>query len=113
MFSASAALTGAAGIACLFGDWVAPEPGDVAVLGLASVCIIVGYVFGVLAMRQGEIGFVQPFRYTLLLWAILYGIVLFGEWPDAATILGSAIVVATGLFTFYRERRLAYGEGAP
>ena len=58
-------------------------------------------------MRSGEIGFVQPFRYSLLLWSILLGIVMFGEWPDAWMLTGSAIVVATGLFTFYREQRLA------
>jgi drug/metabolite transporter (DMT)-like permease len=57
-------------------------------------------------MRIGEIGFTQPFRYTLLIWAMLSGIVLFGEWPDVWMLLGSAIIVATGLFTFYRERAL-------
>ena len=46
-----------------------------------------------MAMRFGEIGFVQPFRYTLLVWAILFGIVMFGEWPDAWMLTGSAIVV--------------------
>lgn len=67
--------------------------------------LLVGYVCGVTAMRQGEIGFVQPFRYTLLVWAMFYGLVVFGEVPDAAMLAGSAIVVATGLFTLYRERR--------
>ena len=66
-----------------------------------------GYMAAFVAMRGGEIGFVQPFRYTLLLWAMLLGIVMFGEWPDAWMLTGSAIVVATGLFTFYREQRLA------
>ena len=50
---------------------------------VAAVCLIVGYIFGVMTMRIGEIGFVQPFRYTLLVWAMLFGIVMFGEWPDA------------------------------
>jgi S-adenosylmethionine uptake transporter len=35
------------------------------------------------------------------------GIVMFGEWPDGWMLVGSSVVVATGLFTFYRERRLA------
>ncbi len=68
-------------------------------------------------MRTGEIGFTQPFRYTLILWAILAGIVMFGEWPDAWMLIGTAIVIATGLFTFYRERRLGLrrqpGAAAP
>ena len=58
-------------------------------------------------MRTGEIGAVQPFRYTLLVWAMIFGIVMFGEWPDAWMLAGSAIVVGAGLFTLYRERRVA------
>ena len=70
---------------------------------------MVGYVFGVKSMRIGEIGFTQPFRYSLLLWAILVRHLMFDEWPDAWMLVGSAIVVATGLFTFYRERKLGQG----
>lgn len=70
----------------------------------ASFFIIGGYIFSVMAMRSGEIGFVAPFRYTSLIVALLLGLLVFGEWPDSLTLLGSAIVVATGLFTLYRER---------
>ena len=87
-------------------DWEPLGLRHLAVLAVAAVCLLVGYVAAFVAMRGGEIGFVQPFRYTLLLWAMLLGIVMFGEWPDAWMLTGSAIVVATGLFTFYRERRL-------
>jgi S-adenosylmethionine uptake transporter len=37
---------------------------------------------------------------------MLLGIVMFGEWPDGWMLVGSATVVATGLFTLYRERRV-------
>ena len=73
-------------------------------LGGASFFIIGGYVFSVSAMRSGEIGFVAPFRYTSLIAALLLGLFVFGDWPDQLTLLGSVIVVATGLFTLYRER---------
>lgn len=75
-------------------------------LGMASVVLIAGYLFGVMTMRVGEISFVSPFRYSILIWAILLGFFVFGEWPDTATIVGAVIVVATGVYTFYRERRL-------
>ena len=71
-----------------------------------AVFLLVGYFYSVSSMRTGEIGFVQPFRYTLLIWATLLGILMFGEWPDFWTMAGGAVVVATGLFTFYRERRV-------
>jgi drug/metabolite transporter (DMT)-like permease len=56
-----------------------------------------------MAMRTGEVAYVVPFRYTSLLWAIALGYLVFAEVPDAMTLIGSAIVVATGLFTLYRE----------
>jgi drug/metabolite transporter (DMT)-like permease len=102
----SLALTAAAGIAACFGEWHPVAPLHLAALAAAAGCLLFGVLFGVLTMRLGEIGFVQPFRYTLLVWATLLGIVMFDEWPDFWTLLGGAIVVATGLFTFYRERRL-------
>lgn len=73
----------------------------------ASVFILVGYQFLVLSMREGDIAFVAPFRYTALLWSILLGTVFFAEIPDAATVLGSTVVVVTGLYTLYREHRVA------
>ncbi|WP_348773512.1 DMT family transporter [Litoreibacter halocynthiae] len=73
----------------------------------ASFFVIGGYIFSVSAMRSGEIGFVAPFRYTSLVVALILGLFLFGEWPDRLTMLGSGIVVATGLFTLYRERLTA------
>ena len=73
----------------------------------ASVFILVGYQFLVLSMREGDIAFVAPFRYTALLWSILLGAVFFAEIPDVATILGSTVVVVTGLYTLYREHRVA------
>ena len=73
----------------------------------ASAFILIAYQGIALAMRQGEIGFVAPFRYTAILWSILLGILLFSEFPDQLTLVGSAIVVATGIYSLYRERRVA------
>jgi drug/metabolite transporter (DMT)-like permease len=49
----------------------------------------------------------QPYGYTLVLWAIAVGLVALGEFPDAWTILGAAIIVGAGLFALLRERALA------
>jgi drug/metabolite transporter (DMT)-like permease len=106
VFVAAAAITVTAGLLSIVGGWSALAPAHVGALSLSAVCLLVGYLFGVKTMRIGEIGFTQPFRYTLLIWAMLSGIVLFGEWPDVWMLIGSAIIVATGLFTFYRERAL-------
>jgi drug/metabolite transporter (DMT)-like permease len=102
----SGALTLAAGLALTGSGWVPVSGVHLVQLVGAACCLIVGYVFGVVAMRTGEIGFVQPFRYTLLIWAMLFGLVVFGERPDIWMLVGSSIVVGSGLFSLYRERRL-------
>lgn len=99
--------TVAAGALLIGGTWQPVSAGAIGRLTAGAAFLSVGYLFGVRTMRLGEIGFVQPFRYTLLVWAMVLGVALFGEWPDAAMLAGSAIVVGTGLFTLYRERRLA------
>ena len=59
-----------------------------------------------MTMRVGEISFISPFRYTILIWAIILGFVVFGDIPDGWTLFGSAIVVLMGIYTFYRERKI-------
>ena len=68
--------------------------------------LIFGYIASVSAMRFGEIGFVAPFRYASLLVALVLGVLIFGEWPNGLAMIGGTIVVATGLFTLYRETQL-------
>ena len=72
----------------------------------AGLFLIVGYVASVTSMRHGDIGLVSPFRYTSLLWAIVLGWLAFGDLPDGWTLVGSAIVIAAGIFTLLRERSL-------
>ena len=73
-------------------------------LNLAAIAIVFGYLFSVLAMRTGETSFIAPFRYTAMIWAIGLGIILFNDWPDNLTLLGTTIVIATGIYSFHREK---------
>ncbi len=95
------------GVACLTEDWAPVTTVAAAQLGGAMVAIVFGYVFSVAAMRGGDLGFVAPFRYAGLIAALILGWLVFAEWPDAVTLTGAAIVVATGLFTLLRERHTA------
>lgn len=101
---AACGVTAMAAVGATFTDWVPLVASDGATLLAAAAFVIGGYVFSVATMRVGDIGAVAPFRYTSLLFALVLGWAVFGEWPDALTIAGSATVVATGLFTLYRER---------
>ena len=108
----SLAVTLAFGLGTLSADWLPVSGRAALLLAAASVLIIGGYVFSVSAMRVGEIAVIAPFRYTSLLWALVLGLTVFGEWPGVLTLVGSAIVVATGVYTFYRERKIAWKDVA-
>jgi drug/metabolite transporter (DMT)-like permease len=103
-------VTGAA-LIVPFGGWSTMSIGGTALLAAAAVILLLSYQCIILALRLGDISFAAPFRYTALLCAIAYGYFLFGEVPDAYFLIGAAIVVASGLYTLYRER--VVGRGRP
>jgi drug/metabolite transporter (DMT)-like permease len=61
----------------------------------------------VIAMRHGDISVVAPFRYSVIIWAMIVGYLIFGDVPDAPMLAGTAIIIATGVYTFHREHRTA------
>jgi drug/metabolite transporter (DMT)-like permease len=64
------------------------------------------------ATRLGEIAVVTPFRYSRLLFSMVVGILVFNEIPDAYTLIGACIIIATGLYTIMRERKRRRDEAA-
>ncbi len=92
--------------------WTALTAGQSARIFGAAGFVIVGYLCAVTAMRWGDMGVVAPFRYTSLLWAVILGFVVFGDLPDGYTLVGAAIVVASGIYTLLRERKLRRAAAA-
>ncbi|PHQ72117.1 MAG: EamA family transporter [Sneathiella sp.] len=88
-------------------DWKPVTTEGLTLLATASVFVIIAYLCSIKTMRVGDISFSSPFRYTLLIWAILLGFFVFGDIPDSWTIVGSLIIVGTGVYTFYREQAVA------
>ena len=72
----------------------------------ASMFSLIGQLCVIIAMRTGEVSAVAPFRYTIIVFAILSGIVVFDHFPDGPTLVGIVIVAAAGLYTFFREQQL-------
>lgn len=66
-----------------------------------------GYLAITTAARTGEVSIVAPFRYVRLVFAMIVGVVVFAEIPDQYTLIGAAIIVASGLYAFMRQRRRA------
>lgn len=86
------------------GGWSPVGAVDLILLAVAAALLLIGYQFIILSMRTGDVSFVAPFRYTSLLFSILLGFFIFGDIPDLAMIVGSSIIVASGLYMLYRER---------
>lgn len=86
------------------GGWSPMSTGTTLIIVLGAGLLLVGYQFIIQAMRAGDISFVAPFRYTALLWSMILGFVVFGDVPGLAMTVGASIVVASGLYTLYRER---------
>lgn len=95
----------------LSGIWVGVSPRIALLILLGGSFLVAGYLSAVAAMRVGDIDLVAPLRYTSLVFALILGWVVFGDWPETLTLIGAAIVVATGIYTFYREQKLARRAG--
>ncbi|MBO6636752.1 MAG: DMT family transporter [Roseitalea sp.] len=81
------------------------------VLGAATAGMMAYYAI-TLSLRIGELSVIAPFRYSRLLFALILGFVLFDERPDIPMMIGSALIIGTGIYAFYRERvraRIAAG----
>lgn len=82
-------------------------PPSARALGLtAATAMFAVAAYGALtaAMRTGEVSVVTPFRYTRLVFALILGALVYGERPDAMTLLGSAVIVGSGVFALTRRR---------
>ncbi len=94
-------VVGAAG--SLFQDWHAPDTMTLASCLAAGICLVLAQYFIVLAYRGTELSAVAPFRYSIVLFAVIYGFVFFREVPDLWSFAGMAIMILAGLYMLHRE----------
>ena len=85
--------------------WVTPDWQGLTLLVVTGLLLGVGMYFQVYAFTLGEAAVVAPFRYFILIWATFYGYILFDHVPGERTLLGAAIIIASGLYIFFREVR--------
>lgn len=78
--------------------WQPPSPSEWGLMGLLSVSGIIAHLFLVKALEYAPAGVLQPFNYSLLIFAMLIGLLVFGDFPDTWTLVGAALVVAGGCY---------------
>ncbi len=92
------------------------RPMPVGDLGLVGLISLFGFTAGLLliaAYRNGEAAIVAPMQYSQIVWASLFGAWIFGETADPNTLIGAAIVIASGLYIVFRESRAQVSENTP
>jgi drug/metabolite transporter (DMT)-like permease len=105
MVLASSAAGIIAGLILLpFETWHIPNLYESALVALAGLFLTFGYAFIIIALRTGDVGLVSPFRYAIILFALIASYLIWGHIPDHWAMLGIVILCAAGLYTVHRER---------
>ena len=100
------ALVGAAGLTVVGPfHWTAPDAAGWALFGLVAGLGASGHFLLIKALQLAPASSLQPYSYTILIWATAVGFVVFGNLPDLATVAGALIIAASGIYTFARERK--------
>lgn len=84
--------------------WRWPDLREATLLSCAAGFVALGNIMIIAAFRKSDVAVVSPFRYSSIVIATIWGLFLWGETPDRWTILGSAMIVGSGLYTIWRER---------
>lgn len=99
-------VTVAAGVYSLFETWAPLNAGNLSMLAAAAAFLMLGVHLLIVGVRIAELSVVVPFRYLLVVWAMLSGYLVWGEFPDHWALVGIALIVGSGIYTVRREARL-------
>jgi drug/metabolite transporter (DMT)-like permease len=92
--------------------WVTPDLSSLALFAVAG-CISVSALLCVnRSLKLAPASVVVPYQYSMIIWAVIFGLAVFGDMPSPATIAGAAIIIGAGLYIFLRERRLGREDSA-
>jgi drug/metabolite transporter (DMT)-like permease len=92
--------------------WIAPSPSQWAMLATLGFSMLAAQALFIQALRAADASYVVPFFYTTLVFAAVYDMALFGDWPDLFSQLGIAIILAGAMLLAWRERRLREARSA-
>jgi drug/metabolite transporter (DMT)-like permease len=90
-----------------FENWAAPTPAHAAMMLAAGFLLMCGHTFVFLAFRHGSAAAVTPFYYTFTIWAVLSGWLVFGEVPKLWAVVGTLLILSSGVASVLLDRRPA------
>ena len=90
--------------------WVTPSFGSLGLFAAAGVTSVVALLCINRSLKLAPASVVVPYQYSMIVWAVIFGFVVFGDVPSPATIAGAAIIIGAGLYIFLREQKLGREE---
>ena len=76
---------------------------DMALMALVAILALLAMWLVILAYRMADAVIVAPMQYSQILWAVFFGTMFFGEGVDQATVIGAAVIIASGVYIVLRE----------
>ena len=93
------------GLVLLPFGWVTPTVTDTALLALLGIVAMAAHLCVTRSLKLAEASVVVPYQYTLIVWALIFGWFVFGDWPTPAMLAGAALIVVAGMALMVLERR--------
>ena len=106
-------VTGQTVTALIFGivlaplHWVPPSGIDTALLALLGVVAMIAHVCVNRSLKLAPASVVVPYQYSMIVWGIVFGFIVFGDVPEIAMLIGAAIIICAGIYIFIREQARA------
>ena len=92
--------------------WVTPSAGSLVLFFAAGIISVAALLCVNRSLKLAPASVVVPYQYSMIVWAVIFGFVVFGDVPSWATIVGAAIIIAAGLYIFVREQQLGRPDSA-
>lgn len=105
LYTAAAGAVVTSAITPWFWQW--PGVFDWFLLAMSGVAGGIGHLCLIKALQAAPASVVAPFSYSSLIWAALFGFIIWGDWPDLWTWAGAALIIGSGIYIFHRETMVA------
>jgi drug/metabolite transporter (DMT)-like permease len=113
LVSTQIASTAAYGLVMAPFGFLAPPPADFALMVLFGVLGMGGVACLNMSLKRAPASVVVPYQYMMIVWAVVLGLLVFGDEPRAHVLAGAAVIIAAGLFIFFREQKVAPPKDIP
>jgi drug/metabolite transporter (DMT)-like permease len=90
--------------------WVAPNAGSLVLFAAAGIISVAALLCVNRSLKLAPASVVVPYQYSMIVWAVIFGLVVFGDVPSWQTIIGATIIIGAGLYIFLREQKLGREE---